>query len=97
MIRPRHKRLVVEPMDDEKMSSVIEVVQFDKFNTKSSGIEGKSWNRGRVLALAADCDKENGAQIGDIVLFTKNGGLPFREQDRDFLLLSEKDLFGVIG
>ena len=28
-IRPRHKKLVVEPMDDEALSSIIEVVQFD--------------------------------------------------------------------
>jgi len=95
MIRPRHKRLVVEPIDDEKLSSIIEVVQFDKINTKSSGIDSKSWTRGRVLVLGEDCDTENGAQVGDIVRFTKNGGLPFRKDDKDYLLLSEKDLIGV--
>ena len=94
MIRPRHKRLIIEPMDEEKLSQVIEVVQFDKFNTKSSGIQAKSWTRGKVLALGEDCDKE-GAQIGDIVRFTKNGGLPVEHEGKDYLILSEKDLIGV--
>jgi co-chaperonin GroES (HSP10) len=94
MIRPWHKRLVVEPFEEEKLSQVIEVVQFDKFNTKSSGIEAKSWTRGKVLAMADDC-AEHGAQIGDVVRFTKNGGLPVNLDGRDYLLLSEKDLIGV--
>lgn len=95
MIRPRHKRLVVEPIDEEKLSYVIDIVQFQKFNIKSSGIESKSWTRGKVLALGEDCDKENGAQIGDIVRFTKNGGLPVELDGKDYLILSEKDLIGV--
>lgn len=95
MIRPRHKRLLVEPIEEEKLSQILEVVQFDKFNTKSSGIEAKSWTRGIVLAMSDDCDKEYGAKIGDIVRFTKNGGLPVTEDGKDYLLLSEKDLIGV--
>jgi co-chaperonin GroES (HSP10) len=94
MIRPRHKRLLVEPIDEEKPSQVIEVIQFDKFNTKSSGVEAKSWTRGRVLRMASDCSA-HGAQPGDIVRFTKNGGLPVSHDGKDYLLLSEKDLIGV--
>ena len=94
MIRPRHKRVLVEPIEEEKLSQVIEVVQFDKFNTKSSGIEAKSWTRGKVLAMAEDC-AIHGANIGDVVRFTKNGGLPVSFAGRDYLLLSENDLMGV--
>lgn len=95
MIRPRHKRLLVEPIDNESQSKIIAVVEFDKFNQKASGLEAKSWTRGRVLALGDDCDKVNGAKVGDIVQFTKIGGLPIQENGKDYLLLSEKDLFGV--
>jgi|SRR3990172_645309 len=95
MIRPRHKRLVVEPIEEEKLSNIIDVIQFDRFNTKSSGIEAKSWTRGKVLAVGDECDKENGARVGDVVRFTKNGGLPVEFAGKDYLLLSENDLIGV--
>jgi len=95
VIRPRHRRLVVEPMDELKPETVIEIVQFDKFNTKSSGLESKSWTRGRVIAIGSDCDPVNGANVGDIVHFTKNGGLPVKEDGKDYLILSEKDLLGI--
>ena len=95
MIKPRNQRLVVEPMDDEKLSGIIEVVQFDKFNTKSSGVEAKSWTRGKVVAIGEGCDKVNGAQIGDVVQFTKNGGLPVNDNGKDYLLLMEKDIIGI--
>lgn len=94
-IRPRKKRLLVEPIENKLTSSLIEVVEFDTFNTKASGVEAKSWTKGRVLALSEDCDHVNGAKIGDIVVFTKNGGLPFRKHDKDYLLLSEKDLMYI--
>jgi co-chaperonin GroES (HSP10) len=95
MIRPRGKRLVVVPLADESLSQVIEVVQFDRFNTKASGVTAKSWTRGRVVSVSEDCDHENGAMVGDVVRFTKNGGLPVRDDDTDYLLLSEKDLIGI--
>jgi co-chaperonin GroES (HSP10) len=93
-IKPMGKRLVVEPMDDEALSSIIEVVQFDKFNTKSSGIEGKSKTRGRVLAMGRDCDHQYGVKVGDVIRFTKNGGLPVSQDGKDYLILNEKDLIG---
>ena len=95
MIRPRNKRLLVEPMDDEQHTGRIQIVSFDKFNIKSSGIEGKTKTRGKVLAVGPNCDKVNGAKVGDVVRFTHNGGLPFKHDDKDYLLLSEKDLIGV--
>ena len=88
------KRLVVEPMDDESPSSIIEVVEFDKFNTKSSGIDGKTKTRGRVLALGKDCDHQYGVKVGDVIRFTKNGGLPVSQDGKDYLILSEKDVIG---
>lgn len=95
MILPRNKRLVVAPLDDEKLSEVIEVIQFDQFNTKSSGVEAKSWTRGQVVSVSDDCDHENGAKVGDVVKFTKNGGLPVQFEGRDFLLLKEADIMWV--
>ena len=95
MILPRNKRLVVSPIEDEKLSQIIEVIQFDKFNTKSSGVEGKSWTRGVVVSLSDDCDHVNGAKTGDVVQFTKNGGLPVQFEGRDFLLLKEADIMWV--
>lgn len=95
MILPRNKRLVVSPMDDEKLSEIIEVIQFDKFNTKSSGVEAKSWTRGQVVSVSDDCDQVNGAKVGDVVQFTKNGGLPVQCEGRDYLLLKEADIMWV--
>ena len=94
MIKPRHKRLVVEPMDEEETSSIA-IVRFDKFNTKSTGIEGKIKTRGKVLAVGDGCDHNNGAHIGDIVRFTPNGGLPINHEGRDLLILTENDLMGI--
>lgn len=95
MIRPRHDRVLVAPLDDEPLSQKLEIVQFDRFNVKSSGIESKSWTRGNVLALGPDCDHKHGVQIGDVIRFTKNGGLPVTLENNDYLLLSEKDIIGV--
>lgn len=96
-ITPRGRRLVVESIDDEPLSQTIEVVQFDKFNTKSSGVEGREKTRGLVLAVGSDCDHVNGAQVGDVVHFTKNGGLPTHVDGKDYLILSEKDLMFIEG
>ena len=95
MILPRNKRLVVSPLEDEKLSQIIEVIQFDKFNIKSSGVEGKSWTRGQVVSLSDDCDQVNGAKVGDVVKFTKNGGLPVQFEGRDYMLLKEADIMWV--
>ena len=95
MIRPLHRRLLVEPINLDDISEIIEVIEFDKFNLKSSGLESKSWTRGKVLAVGEDCDKNDGPSVGDIVMFTKNGGLPVEENGKDFLILSEKDLYFI--
>ena len=95
MIRPRDKRILVEPIDEEKHSGRIQVIIFDKYNVKSSGIESKTKTRGKVIALGPNCDHENGAKVGDIVRFTHHGGLPFHHENMEYLLLSEKDLIGV--
>ena len=94
MITPRGKRLVIDPMIEEETSS-IHIVRFDQFNTKASGAEGRNRTRGKVIAVGNDCDKENGAQIGDVVRFTNNGGLPFTHDGRELLILTEKDIIGI--
>lgn len=94
MITPRGKRLVVDPIPEEE-TATIAIVRFDQFNTKSSGIEGRKRTRGTVLAVGDQCDKDNGAQIGDVVRFTENGGLPVTHEGRELLILSEKDIIGI--
>lgn len=94
MIRPLNKRLVVEPVNEEETARIA-VVRFDKYNQKSSGVEGKTRTRGIVLAVGNGCDKVDGARMGDIIRFTHNGGLPVQFDGKDLLLISEKDIFGV--
>lgn len=94
MITPLGNRLVVDPIPEEETASIA-IVRFDQFNTKSSGTEGRSRTRGTVLAVGDGCDKENGAQVGDMVRFTVNGGLPVMHEGRELLILSEKDIIGV--
>ena len=95
MIRPLKKRLVIEPIDEELQNTIVKVVLFDQFNTKSSGVEAKSYTRGKVLALGADCDQRYGAKVGDVIRFTKHGGLPYEDDGKEVIIISENDIYGV--
>lgn len=95
MIRPLKQRLVVEPMDEEEPKTIVKVVRFDQFNTRSSGLETKSYTRGKVIALGDGCDHRYGAKVGDVIRFTKHGGLPVEDEGREVIIISEKDIYGI--
>lgn len=95
MIRPRKNRLVVEPLDLEQKQSPIAIIEFDKFDTRSSGLTTKDYTRGKVLAVGEECDHRDGARVGDVIRFTKKGGLPVDHEGKTLLLISEKDIYGI--
>ena len=95
MIAPLGKRICVEPVENKLRSPLLEIVEFDKFNVKSSGIEGRDYTKGKVFSVGPGCDPVNGARIGDIIVFTKNGGLPTKQEGKDLLILSEKDVMYI--
>ena len=93
-IRPLADRVVVKPMDrEEKTKSGIFLPDTV---SKERPMEGT------VLAIGEGRLDDNGkrvpmnVKVGDKVLFAKYGGTEYKVDDVEDLILSEKDILGII-
>ena len=93
-IRPLADRVVVKPMDrEEKTKSGIFLPDTV---SKERPMEGT------VLAVGEGRLDDNGkrapmnVKVGDKVLFAKYGGTEYKVDDVEYLILSEKDILGII-
>ena len=93
-IRPLADRVVVKPMDrEEKTKSGIFLPDTV---SKERPMEGT------VLAIGEGRLDDNGkrapmnVKVGDKVLFAKYGGTEYKVDDVEYLILSEKDILGII-
>lgn len=93
MLKPLHNRLVVERIDPEE--------------TTSSGIiipdtAQEKPQQGKVVSVGPGLADKSGKVVpmdvapGDTVLFTKYGGTEVTLEGRDYLILKEDDVLGVI-
>src|SRR5665213_1484574 len=92
-IKPLGDRLVVERLEqDEKTSGGIIIPDTAKEKPK----------QGKVLAVGPGAKDENGKRIpvdvqaGDIVLFTQWAGNEIKLDGKDYLVLKESDVIGII-
>ena len=92
-IKPLGDRLVVERLEqEEKTSGGIIIPDTAKEKPK----------QGKVLAVGPGAKDENGKRIpvdvqaGDIVLFTQWAGNEIKIEGKDYLVLKESDVIGII-
>ena len=92
-IKPLGDRLVVERLEqEEKTSGGIIIPDTAKEKPK----------QGKVLAVGPGAKDENGKRIpvdvqaGDIVLFTQWAGSEIKIDGKDYLVLKESDVIGII-
>jgi chaperonin GroES len=93
-LRPLGDRVLVKPLGREETTKS-GIVLPDTAKEKPQ--------RGTVIAVGAGRLDDDGERIavdvnvGDEVLFAKYAGTEFKLDDEDYLILSEKDILGVIG
>ena len=92
-IRPLHDRVVVERIEqDEKTTGGIIIPDTAKEKPK----------QGKVLAVGPGARDESGkyiamdVKVGDIVLFTQWAGNEVKIDGKEYLVLKESDVIGVI-
>lgn len=93
-LKPLGDRLVVEPATREEMTAS-GIVLPDTAKEKP--------HRGTVVAAGEGRRDDDGdripmdVKVGDEVLFAKYAGTEFKLDDKDYLILAEKDVLAVIG
>jgi chaperonin GroES len=93
-IRPLADRVVVKPMDREAQTkSGIFLPDTASKERPTEGVilavgEGRLDDKGQRVPMQV--------RAGDTVLFAKYGGTEYRVDDVEYLILSEKDILGII-
>jgi chaperonin GroES len=93
-IRPLADRVVIKPADREEITK--SGIYLPDTVSKERPMEGT------VLAVGEGRLDDNGRRVpmtvkpGDKVLFAKYGGTEYKFDDVEYLLLSEKDILGII-
>lgn len=92
-IKPLGDRLVVERLEeDTKTAGGIIIPDTAKEKPK----------KGKVLAVGAGAKDENGkripvdVQVGEVVLFTQWAGSEIKIEGKEYLVLKESDVIGII-
>ncbi|NTU78524.1 MAG: co-chaperone GroES [Chloroflexales bacterium] len=93
-IRPLADRVVIKPADREAQTKG--GIFLPDTASKERPMEGS------ILAVGPGRLDDNGqrvpmqVKVGDTVLFAKYGGTEYRVDDAEYLILSEKDILGII-
>jgi chaperonin GroES len=92
-IRPLHDRVVIERLDDERKSAGGIVIP-DTAQEKPV--------RGKVVAVGPGKILENGevrplaVKVGDTILFGKYSGTEVKIDNKEYVVMREDDIFGII-
>ncbi len=92
-IRPLHDRLVIERLDEERTSAGGIVIPDSATEKPSQGKvvaigPGKMLDDGKVIPL--------GVQIGETVLFGKYSGTEVKIGGKEFVVMREDDIMGIV-
>ena len=93
-IRPLADRVLIKPVDREATT------KSGLFLPDTASKERPT--EGTILAVGEGKLDDDGARIpmnvrvGDKVLFTKYGGTEYKVDDVEYLILSEKDILGIV-
>lgn len=91
-IRPLHDRVIIEKIEERTTASGIVIPDS----------AGEKPQRGKVIATGPGKSSENGAvrkldvKVGDEVLFGKYSGTEVKVSGKDYLVMREEDIMGVI-
>ncbi|MFL2708119.1 MAG: co-chaperone GroES [Gammaproteobacteria bacterium] len=92
-LRPLHDNVLVKRTEEEETSSGGIIL---------SGSAKEKPSQGEVVAVGPGKVSESGdsvtmnVSVGDTVIFGQYGGNEIKLNDEDFLILSERDIFGVV-
>jgi len=91
--RPLHDRVLVERIEEEVTSAGIVIPDNAKEKPSRGKIlavgSGKVSSEGTVLPLAV--------KLNDVVLFGKYSGTDVKIDGKDYLVMREEDIMGIIG
>ena len=93
-IRPLGDRVVIRPAErEEKTKSGIYLPDTASKERPQEGVilavgEGRRDDSGKIIPM--------NVKAGDQVLFAKYSGTEFKVDDEEYLILSEKDILGII-
>ena len=92
-IRPLHDRIIVERLEEEKMTASGIIIPDSAQEKPQEGTvvavgKGKVTEDGKVLALDV--------KVGDKVLFGKYSGTEVKLDGKEFLMMREDDILGVV-
>jgi len=92
-LKPLGDRLIVEPIEQEEMTTSGIVLPE---TAKEKPMQGK------VLAIGPGARKEDGSRIamdvstGDTVLYAKYGGTEVKLENKKYLILKETDVLAIV-
>ena len=94
MLKPLHNRILVERMDaDDKTASGIIIPDTAKEKPQEGRVvsvgPGEKDKKGKIIPMEVS--------KGDVVLFNKYGGTDVILDGKDYLMMKEDDILGVIG
>jgi len=92
-IRPLHDRIIVERLEEETMTASGIIIPDSAQEKPQEGTvvavgKGKVTEDGKVLALDV--------KVGDKVLFGKYSGTEVKLDGKEFLMMREDDILGVV-
>jgi len=92
-IRPLHDRIIVERIEEETMTAGGLYIPDSAKEKPMQGVvvaagKGKSTEDGKVLALDV--------KVGDKILFGKYSGTEIKIDGKEFLMMREDDVLGVV-
>jgi len=92
-IRPLHDRVIVERIEERKTSSGIIIPET---------VSGEKPQKGVIVSVGPG-KKENGkikeleVKVGDEILFGKYSGTEIKINNKEYLVMREEDIIGIIN
>ena len=92
-VRPLHDRVIIERIEERKTASGIIIPET---------ATGEKPQKGKIVAVGPGQRingnlKELEVKIGDEVLFAKYSGTEIKVNNKDFLVMREEDIIGIIN
>jgi chaperonin GroES len=94
---------MIKPLGDRVVIKALEAEQKTKSGIVLPDTVKEKPQEGEIVAVGAGKVMENGqrvaveVKVGDKVLFSKYAGTEVKVDDKDYLVLSERDILAIVG
>ncbi|MBU2702915.1 chaperonin GroES [Sporomusaceae bacterium BoRhaA] len=94
---------MIKPLGDRVVIKALEAEQKTKSGIVLPDTVKEKPQEGEIVAVGAGKVMENGqrvaleVKVGDKVLFSKYAGTEVKVNDKDYLVLSERDILAIVG